>query len=634
MRIGGNEPPKYELNTVADLAEGGTATDETNAGPYEEGDVVNIKAEANEGWEFVNWTAPAGSIGDPTNPETTFTMPAENVTVTANFEMIDYTVSLTIGPGCTGTLTGRGTYNFGDSVTVVANPKVYTEFVNWTDDDDGDAVISEEESYTFTMPANDVNYTANFVMIDYEVNLSVEPANSGTVEAKVDGVPTSTYNFGDFVDIEATPAEGWEFVNWTDDDDGDAEVSTDANYRFAMGPDEIDDVNYTANFVMIDYTVEYDANTGVNAPTDSDSYNFGGEVLVLGIGGMSKEGHTFNAWNTVADGTGDSYNPDDTFTMPAENVTLYAQWDEIPTYVLTLDVEPEQGGNATDMTDTGPYEEGDVVNIKAEANDGFEFVNWTSEEGTFDDDEAEETTFTMPAENVTVTANFEIVSTTTPENYFTFDSATGTITGYDSNGPKDVVIPSQIGGVDVTAIGSMAFFDSSQFGGYLKSLVLPETLETIANSAFLRAFDATHNQANDVAVIIPDGVKTIGNQAFQYNKLAAVTLPEGLESIGQSAFDDNRLTELTIPSTMTVIESWAFGNNELTEVTIPDNITEIQNGAFGNNEIVRVTIGANVDIQTMQTAMGIYGAAFETFYSNQGKAAGTYVYEDDDWKQE
>jgi len=78
----------YDLTMAADPEAGGTATDLTNASPYEEDTEVSIKADANEGYEFVNWTAPAGVFGNAAAAETTFTMPAQNVTVTANFEEV------------------------------------------------------------------------------------------------------------------------------------------------------------------------------------------------------------------------------------------------------------------------------------------------------------------------------------------------------------------------------------------------------------------------------------------------------------------------------------------------------------------------------------------------------------------
>ena len=77
----------YSLTMVANPVVGGNATDLTNASPYAAGTLVNIKAVANTtgGYHFANWTAPAGTFGNATAATTTFTMPAQNVTVTANF---------------------------------------------------------------------------------------------------------------------------------------------------------------------------------------------------------------------------------------------------------------------------------------------------------------------------------------------------------------------------------------------------------------------------------------------------------------------------------------------------------------------------------------------------------------------
>jgi uncharacterized repeat protein (TIGR02543 family) len=83
---GGTTPAKYSL-TMAVVGGNGTATDLTNASPYAAGTIASIKAVASVGYHFVNWTAPAGTFGNATATQTTFTMPAQNVTVTANFAM-------------------------------------------------------------------------------------------------------------------------------------------------------------------------------------------------------------------------------------------------------------------------------------------------------------------------------------------------------------------------------------------------------------------------------------------------------------------------------------------------------------------------------------------------------------------
>ena len=50
-------------------------------------------------------------------------------------------------------------------------------------------------------------------------------------------------------------------------------------------------------------------------------------VTVLGQGTIARVGYTFDEWNTASNGSGTAYDPADTFTMPAANVTLYAQWE-------------------------------------------------------------------------------------------------------------------------------------------------------------------------------------------------------------------------------------------------------------------------------------------------------------------
>ena len=83
------------------------------------------------------------------------------------------------------------------------------------------------------------------------------------------------------------------------------------------------------------YTVTYKANGGTNPPADPNSpYYAGVEVTVLGQESMTRTNYTFTGWNTASDGSGTPYTPGDKFTMPAGNVTLYAQWTQCCNYDL------------------------------------------------------------------------------------------------------------------------------------------------------------------------------------------------------------------------------------------------------------------------------------------------------------
>jgi len=112
---------------------------------------------------------------------------------------------------------------------------------------------------------------------------------------------------------------------------------------------------------------------------------------------------------------------------PSVYDTAIKDWTFVAIYDLTMAADPEEGGTATDLTNESPYAEGTEVSIKAEAAGGYQFVEWTAPAGGFDDANAAETIFTMPAQNVTVTANFKEVPPTVYPTVTTQD-ATGVST--------------------------------------------------------------------------------------------------------------------------------------------------------------------------------------------------------------
>lgn len=81
---------------------------------------------------------------------------------------------------------------------------------------------------------------------------------------------------------------------------------------------------------VVGYAVTYAANgaTSGTVPVDGSSpYDESDTVTVLGnSGSLARPGYAFSGWNTAADGSGTSYAPSATFSMPAASVTLYAQW--------------------------------------------------------------------------------------------------------------------------------------------------------------------------------------------------------------------------------------------------------------------------------------------------------------------
>jgi streptogramin lyase len=86
--------------------------------------------------------------------------------------------------------------------------------------------------------------------------------------------------------------------------------------------------------VLNAFTVTYNGNgsTGGSVPIDNNIYHNGATVTVLGnTGALTRLFYlySFAGWNTVADGSGTSYQPGSTFIMPSASVTLYAQWTRV-----------------------------------------------------------------------------------------------------------------------------------------------------------------------------------------------------------------------------------------------------------------------------------------------------------------
>lgn len=133
--------------TEVDVPESGvssynlTVTGGTGGGVFIQGASVTITANAPAtGKKFSGWTIEGISGLDTTKTSLTFNMPANAVTATANYEDIEYTITVNGG-------TGGGTYKQGDEVTVTAEDKEGKEFVGWQDE--SGKIVSTKKEYTF-----------------------------------------------------------------------------------------------------------------------------------------------------------------------------------------------------------------------------------------------------------------------------------------------------------------------------------------------------------------------------------------------------------------------------------------------------------------------------------------------------
>jgi len=160
----------------------------------------------------------------------------------------------------------------------------------------------------------------------------------------------------------------------------------------------------------------------------------------------------------------------------------------------------------------------------------------------------------------------------------------------------------------VTAINGFAFYENYA----LQTVHFPTSLQTIGTSAFSMPY-WNWSYGSLTSAELPNGLISIGTDAFRGTKITSLTIPGSVTSLGECAYCTvTELTSLTIsPGNLTNLGSYTFsGAPKLVSVSLPDNITRIGDGVF------RMPLEAN--LQSLLTTLRlpsnltyIGGSAFE-----------------------
>ena len=363
----------YNVNVSANPAVGGTVT---GGGTYQQGQSCTVTATANPGYIFRNWTENGNLVSAQANY--TFIVNG-NRNLVANFEeeVQSYNIRVSANPMLGGVVTGGGTYQQGQSCTVTATPSNNYTFINWTENDN---VVSTEQSYTFTVTGNR-QLTANFEIQNCTITVMADPTEGGDVTGG------GTYNIGQNCTLTATPATGYDFVNWTKNG---IQVSTNATYIF----NATESATYVAHFQLQSFTISVSVNpTDAGTVTGDGTYDYGTSCTVTAT---PIQRYEFVGW--TEDGNIVSTETSYTFTVTA-NRNLVANF-EMPMVEIRAIVDPEE---AASISGTGTYEYGATVTLTLNRNEDWAFQNWTEN----DEIVSEEMSYTFVAtENRNLTAHF------------------------------------------------------------------------------------------------------------------------------------------------------------------------------------------------------------------------------------
>jgi uncharacterized repeat protein (TIGR02543 family) len=333
------------INTLSSPGSGGTTT---GAGTFTANSIITVSATAATGYNFVNWTEGGSAVS--ASESYTFTITA-NRTLVANFNQLSYTVSISSSPSGGGSTSGGGIYNYGNDVTVNAAPNTGYQFVNWTQ---GGSSVSTSTSYTFTVVGN-ITLVANFSQISYTVSTSSSPSGGGFTSGG------GTFTYGNEATVTASPAGGYNFVNWTQ---GGSSVSTSASYTFVVTSNR----TLVANFSQIIYTISTSSSpAGGGSTSGGSTYSSGSSATVTAT---PATGYQFINW--TQGGSSVSTSVSYTFTVTA-NRALVANFTQA-TYTITTSSNPTAGGTTTGG---GGFNYGASATVSAAPAFGYQFANWT-----------------------------------------------------------------------------------------------------------------------------------------------------------------------------------------------------------------------------------------------------------------
>ena len=376
----------YEITTLVNPTVGGSAS---GAGTYNHFETCTLTATPNVGYAFESWTKNGQVVSTNANYSFMVTGPGNYV---AHFSHVSYQVTATANPTGAGNISGTGTYYHGANCTLTATANAGYVFTNWTKDG---VVMSTSASYTFSVTET-AAYVANFSPGSFMITVSADPSEGGMVSGG------GAYLFGSNCTVNAMPNAGYTFTNWTKNG---TVVSNEESYTFIVDGE----ANLVAHFSLVNYTITVSAD-----PEEGGNVSGGGNFTygqTCTLTATPSTGYTFYGW--VKDGTVVSSNPSYSFTVTSSGnyVALFG----IAHYTLTVLAEPADGGT---VHGGGNYQYGQIATLRATANVGYSFVNWTKNGVAFSSNPVQSVVVREDAEYV---ANFrindfEIKANTDPDN--------------------------------------------------------------------------------------------------------------------------------------------------------------------------------------------------------------------------
>ena len=354
------------------------------AGTYAAGQVVTVRAVAAEDTSFVGWFRNGTCVSSKKTYR--FTV-REDTSLYAVFASGSYVVSTVASPAEGGAVSGFGGYEAGDRATLRAIANTGYSFAGWTDDKG--ETISENADCTVKV-TGDATYTATFKPQSYQVVLSASDDGVGTLSGE------GSYQFGDTVELNATPMGTKRFVGWyvLDTEGNKSLLSCDAHCWVKLDKDMVEgleDETLELQAVFADpyevtvageVVVKDKASSRGCRVTGSGSFAVGDQVELTAVAGM---GYRFVGWSTDKGGTSIVETAAVLDVTATQDMTYYAQFESDGQVTITVTGSSIFRGTAL-LVDGIPagsrsYDRGDMFMAIAIPWKKYHFSHWVDDAG-------------------------------------------------------------------------------------------------------------------------------------------------------------------------------------------------------------------------------------------------------------
>ena len=264
-----------------------------------------------------------------------------------------------------------GTYVVGDSATATATTKSGYTFIGWYNDD---VKVCDTLSYTFKMPLTETTFTAKWIKVKLDKNIS----DAGNVSEL-----TGQYIAGEKVSVTATTNEGYTWLGWFN---GDEQITENEQLEFNMPTVE---KVFTARWEPNEYIITLDANGGVLNYTDTVSVKFG-NMLTFNI--PERTGYYFGGWFTS-----------ENIKISSETGAMLSAWNITEDTILIAKWLRCISFNSNGGSDVKSIyvEPGERVNLPGSTKTGYTLSAWLNNGIACSEP------YTMPDANITLSAQWQ-----------------------------------------------------------------------------------------------------------------------------------------------------------------------------------------------------------------------------------